>query len=147
MEEIKYNKRKAERETLLAKFVDFVESKAIRIDEERRGARRRDGGRKVSCSIFLDQLLDNAERSTRGVYANQILDLAKEIPEEWKNTKGITIPAPLMARIEYNRGVSDAFNKVVPKDYEPEIDNEEYCAHCGFYCTGTSAFCTKRRDQ
>lgn len=31
--------------------------------------------------------------------------LLKEIPEEWKKTEGITIPTPLMARIEFNDGV------------------------------------------
>ena len=56
----------------------------------------------------------------RALISNRIISLSKEIPEEWKDAsqKTTSIPAPLMARIEYNRGVTDAFNLVVPKDYE-----------------------------
>lgn len=44
-------------ESKLAVFVGFVEEEAARIDEEKRGLRRRDGSRKMQCALFLKQLL------------------------------------------------------------------------------------------
>ena len=56
--EVKFDKEKARHEAQLAVFIDFVDDEAKRIDEERRGAIRRDGGRIMACSIFLKQFLD-----------------------------------------------------------------------------------------
>lgn len=43
--------------TYLSVFIDFVEGESKRIDEERRGLNRKDGGRKMQCSIFLTQFI------------------------------------------------------------------------------------------
>lgn len=64
-------------EAVLAIFIDFVEEEARRIDEERRGARRRDGGRMVQCSIFLRQLLSQTEEH---IYK----DVEEKFREVWK---------------------------------------------------------------
>lgn len=57
---------------LLAKLVCFVEEETSRIDEERRGAHRRDGGRIMTCSAFLNEIT-SAYRT----------ELEKKVKERW----------------------------------------------------------------
>ncbi len=65
--------KKDRREAMLAVFVEFVEQEAHRIDEERRGAYRRDGGRIMRSSIFLDQFLSTTKQETQRELLEEIL--------------------------------------------------------------------------
>lgn len=67
-------KEKNSFEALLSIFVSFVEEEARRIDEERHGLRRRDGGRVMQSSIFLTQL-------RRHIWNSAIEEVGKVLPE------------------------------------------------------------------
>jgi len=81
-------------ETLVSIFIEFIEAQARRIDEERHGAYRRDGGRKIACEFFLDKLknhfkkdmctsVENVEtyygnpKAEKMVYLQEVLNLLK----------------------------------------------------------------------
>ena len=56
--EIAYDPKFEQFNNYLAQFISFVEEESKRIDEEKKGAHRRDGGRGMTCAIFLKELLE-----------------------------------------------------------------------------------------
>ncbi len=59
-DKLEYDSEQAVEERRLATFIEFVESEAKRIDEENKGAHRRDGGRKMACLLFMRSFLKRA---------------------------------------------------------------------------------------
>lgn len=39
------------------------------------------------------------------------------------------------------------YNKKIWNKLLAFFDNEDYCSHCGYYCTGNSYFCNKNLDK
>lgn len=68
-------------ETYLAIFIEFVEHEAKRIDEENRGLHRKDGGRRMQCHLFLQQLIDQLLLSKDAELAAEIEKLKKGEPD------------------------------------------------------------------
>lgn len=80
----------------LAQFLSFVEDEANRIDEERRGAYRRDGGRKMQSALYLKQLIEHLDtqivEDTKRETADSILKKIEQHPyikdmhvAKWRN--------------------------------------------------------------
>ena len=65
-------------ESLLAQFISFVEEEGKRIDEEVKGAHRRDGGRKIQCSLFLKQLQEHIKKES---YQQGVEDMRRKCVE------------------------------------------------------------------
>lgn len=106
----------------LARFVEFVEKEASRIDEERRGLHRRDGGRVLSCTIFLSEL----ERFLLKDFVS-ITTLRKKIEGMKKNTKtefevGSEMSTPRIIRDNgYNQALDDIL-ALLPTNTDTTLD-------------------------
>jgi len=59
--EIEVDVEKEKFKAVLEQFISFVEDESKRIDEYRCGARRRDGGPVITCTLFLKQLLKHTQ--------------------------------------------------------------------------------------
>jgi hypothetical protein len=80
-------------ESYLAVFIDFLEKEAKRIDEERRGARRRDGGRVITSSIFLKQFITTL-----------LISKENEMIERLENKRALTVFDNMDTRYGETRG-------------------------------------------
>lgn len=90
---IKDESGKSRFEALLANFIYFVEDETKRIEEEKKGAYRRDGGRKMTCTIFLQQLLSlQATQERERVINDIIVRLTSRICEARDVVTGFVVP-------------------------------------------------------
>lgn len=100
----------------LAVFIDFVEEESKRIDEERCGLHRKDGGRKLQCSIFLTRFIKQLLQKQREQMVEEIEKNKKDI-EIIKNAP-FNPALVIQKNIEqsnregYNEALSDIINLI-----------------------------------
>lgn len=111
--------QKAREEAFLAQFIAFVESEASRIDEERHGLRRRDGGRKLSCMIFMRQFLTAHDREKAGEVMRRLGALKK--PSLTKPARAGII-GTMAINFEYNQALADALS-ILKDVYQIDTSN------------------------
>ncbi len=99
----------------LAIFIDFIEKESTRIDEERLGAYRRDGGRKMTSIVFLKDFLSKVEAFAHSEERQRI--------EKWvNNLKSIKIKNR-MKLSKNDRYLADTIDTLVNDTKDSIIDD------------------------